>query len=340
MEFLDLHKVKNLRTLIKAQNFYDDVKLYCQNIEDVYFLNEIRLICYAIVVESTDNIYFKEINEKDTNHTKRLADELSNHIDHRIRRYLSGINSSSNLVDIILKYYQNNLSINIDALNAEYKVYLQSGSKPNYYKTDKEIRNILPSLEELMNHAQNLGELNKFADEYIVWSDIIKDENNIIIQEYKNKLQKMLQKIALDGKEQILNYSSDLFHLSSKKIKKIYKKEIENMRVFVIKTYIEYLQKPTNGDQAFEYSYKLRNYFENTLYRNIIKENASGLYNRNSFPINVMNDRHYHTCYNIMYVLYHINEEKFLRYCDELKQNCDNMSAHRIQILTEEIIKN
>ena len=29
-----------------------------------------------------------------------------------------------------------------------------------------------------------------------------------------------------------------------------------------------------------------------------------------------------------MYVLYHLDAEKFLQYCEELKEDCDNMSRH------------
>ena len=51
VQFLSKHAVKNLRTLQKAQNFYNDVRLYCAGINDEKFLNEIKLICFAIVVE-------------------------------------------------------------------------------------------------------------------------------------------------------------------------------------------------------------------------------------------------------------------------------------------------
>ena len=40
-----------------------------------------------------------------------------------------------------------------------------------------------------------------------------------------------------------------------------------------------------------------------------------------------------------MYVLYHLDAEKFLQYCEELKEDCDNMSRHRIDVLIEEIVK-
>ena len=46
-----------------------------------------------------------------------------------------------------------------------------------------------------------------------------------------------------------------------------------------------------------------------------------------------------HTCYNIMYVLYHSDAEKFLQYCEKIKEDCDHMSRHRIEVLVEEIVK-
>ena len=42
-EFLSVHKVKNLRTLQKAQKFYDDVKMYCPENVREQFLDEVRL---------------------------------------------------------------------------------------------------------------------------------------------------------------------------------------------------------------------------------------------------------------------------------------------------------
>lgn len=336
-EFLKIHKVKNLRTLEKAQNFYGDVKLFCQHINDELFLNEVRLICYAIVIESIDNLYYKEPDENESDSTRKIIATISNDLDHRIMNYLRGIKSSSNLVKMIFVYYQNKTSMNIDILNAEYKAYCRSGSKPNYYKTDQEIEGLLPDLREAMNNARNLEELNKFADEYMIWSDIIKEENETVLQEYRCILQKMLKENVLEGKEKILIYTYDLFHISSEKIKEICKDEYEKARKFLINMYMEYLHNSTQGKQAFDYSYKLRDCFNNTFYENIIIENIEELYNRNSFPVDVMDDERYHTCYNIMYVLYHADEKRFLQYSDELKRSCDNMSAHRIDVLVKEI---
>ena len=63
-DFLSNYRVKNLRTLEKAQHFFDDVQLYCSDIKNELFINEIRLICFAIVVESTDELFLKIYNKQ------------------------------------------------------------------------------------------------------------------------------------------------------------------------------------------------------------------------------------------------------------------------------------
>lgn len=224
-KFLQAHKVKNLRTLEKAQNLFSDVKLYCKGDMSEQFLDEIRLICFAIVVEDTDKLYYREPDENESDPMKKSSLVLNNRLEHRIINYLSGIKSSRNLVTMILQYYKNEIMINEDGLNAEYKIFSQAGQKSNYYKTDEEIRKILPDLRKEMNNAHNLAELNKFADEYVMWSDILEEENESILQEYKEILHKMLEDMVLEGKEEVLNYGYDLFNLSSEKVKKIYSEE-------------------------------------------------------------------------------------------------------------------
>lgn len=41
-----------------------------------------------------------------------------------------------------------------------------------------------------------------------------------------------------------------------------------------------------------------------------------------------------------MDILYRSDGEKFLQYCDALKEKCDNMSRHRIETLLGQIVKN
>lgn len=70
--FLNIHDVKNLRTLQKAQNLYDEVKMYLYDDEiekedknQNAFCEEIKYACFGIVVEDIENLYYKKIQTKE-----------------------------------------------------------------------------------------------------------------------------------------------------------------------------------------------------------------------------------------------------------------------------------
>ncbi len=338
-DFLTIHKVKNLRTLQKAQKFYDDVKLYCCGIDNEQFLDEIRLVCFAIVVEITEGLYYRELSEEELKDNGAYLAVIQNDLEHRIMNYLGSIKCRRNLLVMLLKYYNEACAITNEDMKIEYEIFLQAGKKPNFYKNDAELKQMLPGLFSKMKDAGSLSELNKFADECAFWSDIIEEDSSLTLEKYKGKLHAMLWNIVMEGHEEVLSYSYDMWHTSSEKVKQVYEEERDSIRRLMIKEYVEYLSKTTKGEKAFEYSYKLREYFGNTYYRDIIKEMAVDLYNRKSFPVDDIDVKQYDTCYNIMYVLYHTDEEKFLAYCEELSKECDRMSAYRLDLRMQDIIK-
>lgn len=337
-EFLSVHKVKNLRTLKKAQRFYDDVYIVVNQIDNQQFKDEIRLICFAIVVESTDNLYYKQ-NDNEDDSNKKIFNELHNELLYRILLYLQEVRSSRNLVNILLEYYNNQIVLSTSDIMLEYKIFLQAGNKPNYFKTDDEIRRILPKIEDDIVKATTIGELNRNADEYEIWSETIGEDNAPMLDKYREIVRNLLWNEVKKGNEDILGYSYDLWHLEARKVKEIYEEERNAVRKMVIQHYVDYLKDTTKGKMAFEYSCKLREYCANNYYKEIIKENIDKLYNRKSFPVDEIDSVQYHTCYNIMSVLYHINQDRFLEYSDELSKQCDNMSAHRMDVLIREIIR-
>ena len=337
-EFLSVHKVKNLRTLKKAQRFYDDVYILVNQIDNQQFKDEIRLICFAIVVESTDNLYYKQ-NDNEDDSNKKIFNELHNELLYRILLYLQEVRSSRNLVNILLEYYNNQIVLSTSDIMLEYKIFLQAGNKPNYFKTDDEIRRILPKIEDDIVKATTIGELNRNADEYEMWSATIGEDNASMLDKYREIVRNLLWNEVKKENEDILGYSYDLWHLEAEKVKEIYEEERNAVRKMVIQHYVDYLKETTKGKMAFEYSRKLREYCANNYYKEIIKENIDKLYNRKSFPVDEIDSVQYHTCYNIMSVLYHINQDRFLEYSDELSKQCDNMSAHRMDVLIREIIR-
>ena len=338
-EFLSVHKVKNLRTLQKAQKFYDDVKAYCPESISGQFLDEIRLICFAIVVESTDNLYYKEpdANEKDS--IAKSIKIIHNELEHRIWKYLSGIRCGKSLVSMLFKYYNNEIMLTKNDMKIEYEIFLQAGKKSNFYKSDNEIKQSLPSLYKKIETADTLGEINKFADEYVLWGSMVQEDVTKALNLYKNKLHDMLFNQAIEGREEILSYDYDLWHTESEIAKSAYLETRNIVKKEIIVKFIEYLSVNTKGKQAYDFSYRLRKCFQSSFYRDIVKEHAEKLYNRNAFPIGSIDNNQYHTCYNIMYILYHLDTERFLAYCDEVVEDCDKMSAHRIDVLVKEITK-
>ena len=249
----------------------------------------VRLICFAVVVESTDKLYYKEANPDDTDSMHKTVSDIGNMLEHRLEKYLYGIKCRNNLAKIVLSYYEDGV-INKEQLNVEYEVFLKSGDKANYYKSDEEIKRLLPDLRKDMTESSTIIELNQFADSYIIWSDILEENNESVLLEYRNILNKMLKEAVRDGKEADVSYLYELSHMSSDKTKKIYQEEIESMKKFLIETYVEYLQNTTHGKKAYEYSRKLRNYYGDSSYHDIIVSESKKLYNENSFPISEVDE--------------------------------------------------
>lgn len=240
---------------------------------------------------------------------------------------------------MLLLYYKNEYTITNEDMNIEYDMFIEAGIKPVFYKTDAEVEQVIPVLLEKMKKAQSLNELNKFADECVFWSRILGRDTTEILREYRERLQDMLRCVVSQGHEEELSYNIDLWHLSTEEVKQVYIEEKDEIRRWMIKSYIDYLAETTKGKKAYEYSYKLREYWNNTFYRNMITEMSEALYQSKSFPVGDIGIEQYDTCYNLMFVLYSVDKERFLNYCEELSKVCDRMSAHRIETLVKEIVK-
>ena len=116
--------------------------------------------------------------------------------------------------------------------------------------------------------------------------------------------------------------------------KRIIGEALKASRIKVVDGYVRYLSETTHGEQAYEYSYILRKFVDNEFLKDI---NIDALYNEKSFPIRDVTEQQYYTAYNIMCVLYSENKDRFLDYCKDVQAKCDNMAAHRINVLLEQI---
>lgn len=343
-DFLKKHNVKNLRTLQKAQNFYDDVNIHIKSINNEEFIKDVRLICFAIVTESIENLYYDEqkasTENKKESSIKRILKSANNNLDHRmIHYYLSGIRSSVGLVHLLLKYYNNEIDLNEEAIKAEYQVFLNVGTKPISYMTEQEAKKLLEQWENNFDSIVTIRELNSTSDAYVRYSKILEKDCSLFLERYEKKLNVIMTKTVSSGHEAILSYDADVLDISSEEIKKIYNKVCTAVREDFIVSYINNLCNSCTSDRkTFEYSYELRKYYENNESKKILQKHIDKLYNIKFFPVTDMSDDKYHTCYNVMSLLYRADSDKFLKYCDEIE--CDRMARYRLEKLVEEIIRN
>lgn len=122
------------------------------------FYDEIRLACYAIVVETIDNLYYEEPHNKQTGDRYEIFREISNRLEHRIiTHYLQGIRISNNMIDMLQKYYENEIDITADKIDTEYQIFIHAGEKANYFKSDNEIKQLLPNLADKIKQETNIA---------------------------------------------------------------------------------------------------------------------------------------------------------------------------------------
>lgn len=284
-QFLDIHNVKNLRTLQKAQNLYDDVKLKLKDSYLEEFYDEIRLACFGIVVESIDNLYYKE-PDKNQKGTAQILQDASNRLEFRINNYyLRGTRISKNMVELLKKYYENEIELLEDEIEAEYQIFIHAGEKANFYKSDKELELVLPHLADNIRQETNIAKLMRYADEYIIWSEHLQIDTKKTLYEYKEKLHEIIYAEVMKGNIEYLTYGIESFYIQSQTNKKIVKELNETIKIETVKAYVEYLSLSTEGEQAYQYSYFLRSFVNNSYLKDAISGNIDALYNEKSFPI-------------------------------------------------------
>ena len=343
-KFLIQHNVKNLRTLQKAQDFYNDVKQYCTEINNDQFLNEIRLICFSIVIEDTDKLYYRKQNEQKEETTGNSAGvwiRLENELDARLKKYLRGVKCRETFVSNILAYYTNQRILTIEDIQSGYQIYLKAGDTPDYFKSEDAIRMSLKDWKERLENTKNSRELTTLAGDIDGWFNILEEDNTDLIKLYRNLLKKLLVKESCDKptEENPLNiYNANGFYNITKQIRREYSEVLDDTKQEVAHQCIEYLQKNIIGKVAYNYSYWLRKWYtEHDKVKTTIDEECELLFTVQAFPTGNITNERYSICYNIITILYlHDRVEFKIRY-EKMKSEFDKMTVNRVKNILREI---
>lgn len=304
LNFLDRHKLKNIRTMQKTIPFlkevFDKIDLALLKDEDI---SEIIIASLSIVVENTELLYInKAVNEAKKN---ELFKESYLSLEGRVMKYYFNINPiMSSRMDLIT--YLNRV------FNDEKKDY-NFNNIDNYYKTkySKNVTNndnnkdlFFYSEEELVNYINNfiLSSLKRTNNDFNIQTflkqiDSILEYTNALEISYlikdnlvENRLKDYLQNFDYSKSYFDLHYSLDIHFIKNSKTKEYIKKA----KIILEEMYYKRLflkLKDCIDSQTYSYKEldKLERYFgtvdisNNKIYKNIKNE----LRGNNYFMINV-----------------------------------------------------
>ncbi len=344
LNFLNKHKVKNLRTLQKAENFFGDVITFAGKLEDQEFRTELQKICFAIVVEDVEKLYFGKCQEhKNDSNIQKTLKQLNQKFLNRVKSYyLVGLKSADDLIKIIYQHYNNEVIITSKEIEEQYYIFKRSDEKPNFYKSEEEIRLLLPELVHDVNQTNILGDFIRKAQSYLVWAKILDEDRTPIYDLIRSKAKQFMQEGIENGK--ILSYGEyGLLEIDLPEMKRIYKEEYEKGCKKYVENVIEkILQSIDEKDfkDGFEMSRILREMGNNTNYRAHLKEMVPALLTIKILPVGSITEEQYYISYILLRILFEFDRDKYEAFLESNMESMDCVSRYRVNHIKEEIEKN
>lgn len=343
-DFLRKHKVKNIRTLQKAKNFFDDVRSFMGELEDVMYLWEIQKICFAIVVEDIEKLYLQkyQVNEGDSNIEKTLKHINQDFLCRVKGNYLMGIQSSDDLIKIIYKHYTNETVISSKEIEKQYHIFKHSDEKPLFYKSEEEVRELLPRLKKDINETVILGEFIRKAQSYLRWAEILNEDRTQMYDMIRSKAEQFMQEGIENGK--ILNYGEyGLLEMDLPEMKSIYREEYKKGCRKYVEKVIETILESIDQEEfktGFQMSYTLKDMVNNTNYRAYVTEFIPSLLTFKILPVGSITDEQYCISYNILSVLYKLDQDRYKEFLETSMGNMDCVSRYRVEHIKKDIEEN
>lgn len=328
------HPIKNLRTLQKAQDFYNDVKQYAKSIHDEMFMNEVRLICFAIVIEDTDKLYYKPLTEEETkSEFDKTVRTLQNYFESRVKQYLPGIKSSDALINELYSYYESKRPLTEEELKVQHKLFVEVGIKPNFYKTDDEIAEYLKSWKEKLAVAKTSYDLTMTANELDTWWCVLNDDDSELLDTYKSMLMTVFaEEFSGEGVKRVGSYDSQYFMNINQSISESYNEVLRTAREILVDKYIEYLRKRIDDKCSEEYAGQLSIWhFERARMSDILEGKLDEFLNRKYFPLAPMNQYKENSSYTLLAILFDARKEQLFEKYEELKPTFSKMDRYRTE---------
>lgn len=187
MAFMEKHGSQNLRTLLKADNFFQDVKIRIDDLQMEMtaarsFMESVRLTCYAITFEATEALY-KTRYQKRLEELEKKSDESKIYMQilyqnivkdfHRcIEEYTSLDAIAGALVKGLAAYYDNGTFPN-DVLEDAFSKYTGTQEKAKLLQSQDEIKESLQRQAKRVQHDDyaSFPHFIMDADELLYWGE-------------------------------------------------------------------------------------------------------------------------------------------------------------------------
>lgn len=223
-DFFSLHRVYNLRTLQRAQQFYEDVyNEICDYLKEDEYRKIIQEICYAVVFEELDKVYRKVLEDETDDTIKLMMREEEDLISIKYLHTYGG----TNLTKTMLDYYKFGKPISKDIVRAYFDSFKQSGEKHNFYKSQVEIRNTIDALiEDIRTNDLSINEIIEKANIIMTWQKTLNINDTTFEQMVFEKLKKQYSAVFHfdSDKSEDFYELSDTFNFDCSELKIMLKK--------------------------------------------------------------------------------------------------------------------
>jgi len=178
--FFKTHCAKNIRTLQKAQSFYEDVssKIGLSLLSNEEFKDLIRTASYGVVFEEIEQIYRKNPETIKDPFERTMYEDKNVLI---ASKYLFGPYGGylyRDFVKPIFSYYTLGKPLSVERLYAYFNIISEEGEKSNFYKSKEEISNYINTeIGKILNSNYNISEVLQTTDHIFYWQDIINEHN-------------------------------------------------------------------------------------------------------------------------------------------------------------------
>ena len=273
LDFMQRHGLKNLRTIRKAQQFFDDVKMRIREYSKAEFQNDLFLrfiqqICYSVVVESYEQIYLKQVQEeldaaKDSENEYWKAvkqHELEDHIYRIGIKYLDDGEAFRAIIRDIYDYHQNNSWFSESNIVTWYGIFENIGTKAPFYLSDDEIQMVVKESLNNLYCNESVAEAIQKMDVIGQWAEVLEWNLDEVWDVFETYIFDFIDQTLIKGNNIELDMHWDI-SLQCDRVKKLVQNIKEKLPEKKIEKMIERIQlnmKSGNYNSAYEEIEELR----------------------------------------------------------------------------------